>query len=70
MRLKLLFPRLLILRLALILCAFAALWWGYAAVVSVLFVGCEQLYGAAFLCVSVFFYVLAIEVKGWGDRIG
>lgn len=66
---KLINPRLLILRLALTLCSFAAFWWGWAAVASVLFVGCDQVYGAAFVAVSLFFYVLAIEVKGWGDRL-
>lgn len=63
-------PHLLILRPLFLALAFGAVAWWWMAVVLVLSVGCDQLYGAAALAAGVFLYICAVEVLGRGDRCG
>jgi hypothetical protein len=61
-------PAKLFLRLVFLVLAFAACAWSLAGVLSVIYAGCDQVYGAAFFGVGLLFYVLALEVLERGDQ--
>lgn len=68
-KLKLLSPRKLLCRLALIALSGGAAAWTLVGVLSTLWAGCDQVWGAAFLACGVFLYVCAIEVFERGNRL-